>query len=208
MNKSDYFETEIAKIVDYNLQDFCRFVLNEEVPKYFWTIGASSSGKYHPQLSQGLGGLVRHTKAVVWFAEELLRGTYTYLEDVHKDYVILACILHDIAKYGRGDEMDKSEYSSHPEVASQIVADAWRAYFREEPPFVLLNAIASHMGRWGKTKALTQIDRCVHLADYVASRNFIDIPQIMVEYCIAYDKEVSDDLDNDLNSIDNEGEGE
>lgn len=192
MNKSDYFETEIAKIVDFSLQDFCRFVLNEEVPEYFWKIGASASGKFHPKFSQGLGGLVRHTKAVVWFAEELLRGSYVYLEDVHKDYVILACILHDIAKYGKGDEVDKSEYSSHPEAASQIVADAWRAYFREEPPFVLLNAIASHMGRWGNTKALTQIDRCVHLADYVASRNFIDIPEITEEYNSIAKNEITD----------------
>lgn len=182
MNKSDYFETEISKIVDFTLQDFCRFFLNEEVPKYFWEIGASSSGKYHPKFSQGIGGLVRHTKAVVWFADELLRGSYYYLEDVHKDYVILACILHDIAKYGVKDEMDKESYSAHAENASEMVANAWREYFKEEAPYVLLNAIASHMGRWGKTKAMTQLDRCVHLADYVASRNFIDIPEISEDY--------------------------
>lgn len=192
MNKSDYFKTEIDKIVDYNLKDFCRFMFNEEVPDYFFKIGASASGKFHPKFSQGEGGLIRHTKAVFWFADELIRSSYYYLEDVYKDYILVACLLHDIAKYGMKDEMDKSQYSSHPENASEMIANAWETFFSEPAPFVLLNAVASHMGKWGKTKALTQIDRCVHLADYVASRNFIDIPEITEEYNSIVKNEVTD----------------
>lgn len=192
MNKSDYFKTEIDKIVDYNLKDFCRFMFNEEVPNYFFKIGASASGKFHPKFSQGEGGLIRHTKAVFWFADELIRSSYYYLDDTYKDYILVACLLHDIAKYGMKDEMDKGQYSSHPENASEMIANAWEVFFSEPAPFVLLNAVASHMGKWGKTKALTQIDRCVHLADYVASRNFIDIPEITEEYNSIAKNEITD----------------
>ena len=91
MNKSKYFEREITLIKNEDYQGFIKHYLDYYVPKYFWEIGASSSGKYHPQFSQGEGGLVRHTKAVVMFAEELLRmSSYMYMSDEHKDYIIMA----------------------------------------------------------------------------------------------------------------------
>jgi hypothetical protein len=48
------------------------------------------------------------------------------------------------------------------------------------------------MGQWSTEKEdrpFTAVDRCVHMADYMASRSFIDIPSIMDEYdeCIAGD---------------------
>ena len=54
-----------------------------------------------------------------------------------------------------------------------------------KPSEFLLNAIRSHMGQWSTEKEdrpFTNIDRCVHMADYMASRSFIDIPQITEEY--------------------------
>ena len=84
MNKSKFFEREIALIQNEDYRNFIKDYLDNYVPDYFWEIGASSSGKYHPQFSQGKGGLVRHTKAVVLFAEELLRmSSYMYLSDEH-----------------------------------------------------------------------------------------------------------------------------
>jgi hypothetical protein len=41
------------------------------------------------------------------------------------------------------------------------------------------------MGQWSTEKEdrpFTNIDRCVHMADYMASRSFIDIPQITMEW--------------------------
>ena len=67
MNKSKYFEREIALIKNEDYRKFIIDYLDNECPSYFWEIGASSSGKYHPKFSQGEGGLVRHTKAVVMF---------------------------------------------------------------------------------------------------------------------------------------------
>ena len=125
MNKSKYFEREINLIQNPDYQAFVRWVLDKAVPDYFWEIGASSSGRYHPVFSQGDGGLVRHTKAVVMFAEELLRmSSYMYLSDEHKDFVIMACIVHDTCKYG-GEEFDKELYKDHAVNASVMVDNAW-----------------------------------------------------------------------------------
>ena len=66
------FENEIALIQSEDYKMFAKFYFEEYVPNYFWNIGASSSGKYHPKFSQGMGGLVRHTKAVVLFCKELM----------------------------------------------------------------------------------------------------------------------------------------
>ena len=180
-----HFEREISLIESEDLRMFVKFYLEEYTPEYFWQVGASSSGKYHPIFSQGVGGLVRHTKAVVMFAEELLRmSSYAYLKAEYKDYVIMACILHDTCKYGCC-EYDTKAYSDHANNAAQQVTQAWFEYFGTEIPFVLQNAIVSHMGQWTKNaedRPFTNVDRCVHLADYMASRSFINIPQIVDEW--------------------------
>ena len=190
MKNIKHFERELDLIVNDELRMAVKSYMEEAVPDYFWTDGASSSGKYHPEFAQGVGGLVRHTKAVVMFAEELLRmSSYAYMKDEYKDYVIAACIIHDSVKYGTG-EYDKSEYKNHAKNAAKAFADwCWNEYGFHPSEF-LLNAVSAHMGQWSTDKEdrpFTNVDRCVHMADYMASRSFIDIPQISAEYdAIAY----------------------
>ena len=185
MRNIKLFERELDLIVDEDLRMAVKCYLEEATPDYFWTDGASSSGKYHPKFSQGVGGLVRHTKAVVMFAEELLRmSSYAYMRPEYKDYVISACLIHDSQKYGIGG-FDKSEYKNHARNASKAFADYCRRAMDYEPHFLLLNAVESHMGQWSTDKEdrpFTSVDRCVHMADYMASRSFIDIPSITEEY--------------------------
>lgn len=180
------FERELELIVNEGLRMAVKSYMENATPDYFWTDGASSSGKYHPQFAQGEGGLVRHTKAVVMFAEELLRmSSYAYMKDEYKDYVIAACIIHDTQKYGFGDTINKEEYKNH----ARNAAIAFKCFCETElgykPSEFLLNAVAAHMGQWSTDRAdrpFTSIDRCVHMADYMASRSFIDIPSISDEY--------------------------
>jgi len=176
------FEKEINLIQSEDLRDFTRFVFAEKVGKWFWESGASSSGKYHPSFSQGEGGLVRHTKAVIMFCEELLRmSTYAYMKEEYKDYARMACLLHDTCKYGISDEIDKNCYTEHGKLAAEMTANAWKEFFDNECPELLKMAITSHMGQWTSNKddrPFTNIDRLVHLSDYIASRPFIDIPEI------------------------------
>ena len=185
MKTYEHFERELALIKDETLRNAVALYLRDFVPEYFWTDGASSSGKYHPQFSQGKGGLVRHTKAVVMFAEELLRmSSYAYMKEAYKDYVIASCIIHDTAKYGVV-EYCKDDYANHASNASTAFADFCYNVLNYQPSELLLGAVASHMGQWSTKKEdrpFTSIDRCVHMADYMASRNFIDIPQITAEW--------------------------
>lgn len=182
---SIYFKRELELIVDEDLRMAVKAYFDERVPKWFWESGASASGKFHPVFSQGEGGLVRHTKAVVMFAEELLRmSSYAYMPDAYKDYVIVACLVHDCAKYGMGDEMDKSVYKAHaPNGAKMFDAFMVDAYGVHAPE-KLLDAVRTHMGQWSEKedKPFSPIDRCVHMADYMASRSFIDIPDLWAEY--------------------------
>ena len=186
MNKSQFFDHEIEFIQSEDLRSFVRYYFDCCVPDYFWTIGASSSGKFHPAMSQGEGGLVRHTKAVAWFCEELLRmSQWAYLTDERKDYARVACLLHDTAKYGVYGEINKDDYPRHGSIAANCVERAWLVFFEEDCPYELTHAILSHMGQWTTDKAnrpFTPIDRLVHMADYVASRAFIDIPAITADY--------------------------
>lgn len=188
MNNAKFFENEIAAISNSNFQYFVKYYLNYHTPKYFWVIGASASGKFHPVFSQGVGGLVRHTKAVSMFCEELLRmSQWAYMTDDRKDLARVACILHDTCKYGEHDEMEKENYKFHATTAAFHVNSVWREVFDEEAPYELIQAIRSHMGQWSTDKderPFTPIDRLVHMADYMASRNFIDIPSISEEWDI------------------------
>lgn len=178
------FEKEINLIQSEDYKMFTKFYLEDYTPNYFWNIGASSSGKYHPKLSQGIGGLVRHTKAVVAICNELLNlSTYSYMKDEYKDYAIMACIFHDTVKYGF--EYDKKDYADHAQNAAKNVNDAWVEYFEKPAPELLLMAIKAHMGQWETHKEdrpFTNLDRLVHLSDYIASRNFIDIPMVMEDW--------------------------
>lgn len=197
MKKSEHFERELSLIKDPVLRDMTREYLDTWVPEYFWKIGASSSGKYHPIFSQGNGGLVRHTKAVVMFAEELLKmSSYAYMREEYKDYVIAACILHDTAKYGIG-EFDKKEYKNHARNAAVAFAEWCWIEYDFHPSELLLNAMIAHMGQWSTEKEdrpFTNIDRCVHMADYMASRSFIDIPNLVQDYEMVELDGLSDDL--------------
>lgn len=186
MKKAEHFEREINLIVDEDLRMAVKSYMNDCVADWFYEVGASASGKFHPKFSQGKGGLVRHTKAVVKFAEELLRmSNYTYMKDTYKDYIIAACIIHDTAKYGLTGEMDKTVYKDHAKNASKLFENWCLTECDYQPSEFLLNAVKAHMGQWSterEDKPFTSIDRCVHEADYMASRNFIDIPCITEEW--------------------------
>lgn len=175
------FTTELAYIKNPELRAAVAEYMNTCAPAYFFTTGASSSGKYHPAFSQGEGGLVRHTKAVVMVLDELMRlSTNAYMPEDYKDYAYAAAIMHDTCKYGMTAEMDKAAYSDHAKNA----AINWETFCAEAglafSPLIGM-AIRAHMGQWTtdkEDKPFTPIDRVVHLADYIASRSFIDIPAL------------------------------
>ena len=186
MQYHEFFEREILNIENEDLRGFVRYYFDNCVGKWFWQSGASASGKHHPQFAQGDGGLMRHTRAVEWVCEELLRmSTYAYMKPIYKDYARAACLLHDTRKYGAEDAEDKTCYARHGALAADAIDREWLHCFGEYAPELLTMAVRSHMGQWvedREDRPFTNIDRLVHLSDYVASRDFFDIPRLCDEF--------------------------
>src|SRR5574344_2142372 len=123
-DKEKVFELELSSIQDEDIRNKTKDLIGK-LPDYFFEVAASSTGKYHPSYALGEGGLVRHTKAAVAIAKDLLGiemydRRYTQQE---KDIILAAVILHDGMKHGTAG----SNYTvaTHPtEMAEFIRADA------------------------------------------------------------------------------------
>ena len=59
MKNIKIFERELSLIVDEDLRMAVKSFMEEHTPAYFWTDGASASGKYHPKLryAESIAGL-------------------------------------------------------------------------------------------------------------------------------------------------------
>ena len=122
MDKVKTFEKELEYIVDDNIKESAKTMI-ELLPDYFFHEAASSTGKYHPSYALGDGGLVRHTKAAVRVAYELLSDPaigdkYTRSE---KDVMIMSLILHDGLK--RGLKEEKYTRFDHPILMANYVLE-------------------------------------------------------------------------------------
>ena len=157
----------------------------DNLPQYFFEVAASSTGKYHPTYALGDGGLVRHTKAAVRFANHLftIEQNKNEFDVFDRSCVISAIILHDGWKHG--DEGSSFTTHEHPVVCADWVrcADCLDDIITEETRSLIASAIESHMGEWNTTKRSslilpkpeTNIQKFVHMCDYLASRKDIEV---------------------------------
>jgi len=99
-------EKEILTIQDKSIRDFVHRCFQELTPAWFWTAPTSTSGRYHPSVVNGEGGLVRHIKYALWWAEELMRA-WPGLDDMSRDIVRAAILLHDLYKNGKQATLKK-----------------------------------------------------------------------------------------------------
>lgn len=183
MNKIDVFRTEIRYVKNARLMDNLKKMI-ELLPDYFFMIPASSTGKYHPSFALGEGGLVRHTKAAVRFAKELLDNECigNVFNSDEKDMIIMALIMHDGCKSG----LIKGEYTvaNHPSIVASLIKDNSSKLTLEESEINLIcSMIESHMGPYNKDfKGNTilplpynKYQKFVHMCDLLASKKFLDI---------------------------------
>lgn len=179
------FVRELSLIEDEAIRKFTIKCL-QAAPKYFWQIPASSTGKYHPDYAATEGGLVKHVKMAVKFAEDLLvLKQHTYLSG-DKDMIYAALILHDICKKGRSDEGDEHTRFDHPILATQLLTSVALKMYHDfdhipESVYEIQKLIASHMGQWNTNKynpgvelptPSTYAQEFVHMCDYLASRKY------------------------------------
>ena len=111
LDKKEVFKVELSKISSEEIRNHVRNLLQESHDLNF-TKPSSSTGKYHPEHDNGEKGLIRHTKAVVRFAQELMRSRPLYDNSRVADLVYAACILHDMDKYN--DEYPEHTNPNHP----------------------------------------------------------------------------------------------
>jgi hypothetical protein len=180
--KTDKFKEELELIKNENIRKFAEQAI-EIMPDYFWTIPSSSSGKYHPAYALGDAGLLRHSKAAVRIAYELFRLEWWNFEDDQKDLIITALILHDGWKSG----IVQQRYTvfEHPIIAAKVIEETLgkNDFIDNSQVLFICDLIKTHMGAWSRNKQgeevlekpITKVQKFTHLADYLASRRFLEV---------------------------------
>ena len=198
------FQKELNLIHDTTIRDFVTTCFDKLCPDYFWTCPCSTTGKYHPQVSLGVGGLVRHTQLAGGWGSELMRalGTSSELKDITtlQDEIIATLLLHDLIKNGKGLNaqgypLDRGVTGTHgTELANKIANTFPPALGGVDQATMLriLDGVACHMGIWTtqvSDRPNNLIDsvsqafaNLIHLADYCASRK-VDSIYSKLENC-------------------------
>lgn len=166
-----FFANELNDINDQKLQSFAIKLLTE-APDYFFTVPASSSGKYHPYFAREENGLIKHTRCVVFFAE--CNAESFNFDSYTKDMLIIAAIAHDIKKQGNNN-YGKHTVWEHPELAHDYILDMQVKYpdlISLENATIIANAILCHMGKWS------------HLPEYTRGKKAYPLPTSMFDYAL------------------------
>ena len=73
----------------------CKFAqeLIEEIPSYFWSVGASSTGKHHPEFSSGDGGLARHSLMAYRWLKNMIETNPSDIDDLFSAAYASICSL-------------------------------------------------------------------------------------------------------------------
>lgn len=182
--KSKIFDPLLDTFENEDIKEFAKRCI-ETIPNYFWEVGASSTGKYHPSYALGDLGLARHTCALVRFLNNILtiecyKNDFTARE---RDLMRVAGIMHDSMKSGTDEDYAKNKYTkfNHPLLAADNIRKMTGLSSTEIE--VIATTIESHMGEWctdkrsGQTlpKPQNKYQKLVHLADYLASRKDIEV---------------------------------
>ena len=154
------------------------------LPDYFFKVPASSTGKYHPKFALGEKGLVRHTKAAMTLAYDLLynnHSVFNSFSDNEKDLLIIGIMVHDGLKLGLPEE--KYTRFDHPIlICNHIKENIDKLGFSDKEIEFICEAIKTHMGEWTTDyngnevleRPSTNAQRFVHMCDYLASRKYLE----------------------------------
>lgn len=187
-NKKGLLKEYFDSIQDENVKKFMEQCI-ETIPEYWYTVPASSTGKYHPNYALGNGGLMRHTIALLRFFNRLVRNTMygSPFTNREMDLLRVACLMHDSRKSGSDEDFAISKYTKfdHPILAANVVRSIETEYITVEEKELIANAIESHMGQWnvdtyGKSNVelplpTNKYQKIVHLVDYLAAQKGVEV---------------------------------
>lgn len=159
----------------------------ETFPNYFWEVSASSTGKFHPEFSQGVMGLARHTCALVRILNYVLsidcfKNLYSS-ED--RDCMRIAGVMHDSRKSGDDIDFAKSKYTrfDHPLLAANVVREFKGGTVPDDRIELIAKIIEAHSGQWNTNKysdivlplPKDKYQKVLHLCDYLVSRKDVSL---------------------------------
>ena len=185
-NKSKIFNSILDTIISEDIKKFAERCI-ETIPNYFWDVGASSTGKYHPQYTLGELGLAKHTCALVRFLNHIFEvncfgNKFTQRE---KDLMRVAGMMHDSRKSGDDNDFVKNKYTKfdHPLLAANVVRSLKGNELNDDEVELIATTIESHMGQWNTDRRSSivlplpknKFQTILHLADYLASRKDIEV---------------------------------
>lgn len=174
-------EPILTTIKNNDIREFAE-VLVSGLPAYIWEVGASSTGKYHPAYSLGVGGLMRHQIAVVRFLNYFfeLEQYNTKFTDREMDLMRVSGLVHDGRKSGEQADYERSKFTKfdHPLQMANVIRSYDGQYLNHDELEFMAHCIESHMGSWNTDKKSSTVlpkpidvyQEMVHLADYLASR--------------------------------------
>lgn len=178
------FGQSIETIEHDDLKEFARKVV-ETLPHYIYDVGASSTGKYHPEYSLGQYGLVRHMVATLRILNHILSlEQYTNrFTPRQKDLLRIAALFHDGMKSGTQSDYETNKHTKHEHPYLMAKAIMQMDTLPCDELEYIAQAISSHMGQWNKSgyskfvlpKPNNEARELVHLADYLASRKDINM---------------------------------
>lgn len=184
-SKAKIFDSILDTIENSDIRYFAEQCI-ETIPDYFWEVGASSTGKYHPKYALGELGLARHTCALVRFLNHIFNVECfgSKFSSREKDLMRVAGMMHDTRKSGDDETYNNNKYTKfdHPLLAANEIRTLIGFISEEELELVAI-MIESHMGQWNTDKRSKTIlplpenkyQKMIHLADYLASRKDIDV---------------------------------
>lgn len=179
----ELFKTELNYIKDEKIRKFAEKAL-ALLPEYFFTMPASTSGRYHPKFSLGDGGLVRHTQVAVRMAVDLMGLELMNYSEIDKDIVIVSLILHDGMKAGADGG---GTVVTHPMIVADFLEanNELNSIINKDILMKITGCIRSHMGSWCydykdkykknqlMPKPNNKLQNFVHICDYLASRRYL-----------------------------------
>lgn len=206
----------IPGIANPAVREFVLGVADKLCGDYFWSRPAATNNAYHPMVSCGEGGLVRHVQYACYWGYEMCRSMDVYPEGsdgwsntptVNHDVVLGALILHDMMKEGdptRAQEPERAKKGYITGCHGVDLAEAILTRYLTKPPerwqILIVMGIAGHMGVWTKPERynpqkfqdphVRHVALIVHAADYASSRK-ADGVMASVTSGIRYEPEIN-----------------
>lgn len=180
----EVFKMVLETFENEDIREFAERFL-DTIPQYFYEVGASSTGKYHPKYALGNLGLARHTLALCkimnhLFSIDCIKEKFNSRE---RDLMRVAGMAHDTRKSGTQEEYENSKWTkfNHPLLAAEVIRGL--DGLPNEEIEIMATAVESHMGQWNKDSRSSvtlptpknKYQVLVHVCDYLASRKDIEV---------------------------------